>query len=234
MERNCICHSAVGRIIRLEEFEMKYAVRIIVGLLLVVLVGSVAVQAHERPHDPWVFYSVLEGGPTHAIVVALHHDLWLLYDFSEGALFRAINGRVDISDPTSPDPYHGSAYMAKADGPVWRVFQDGEQVEARLVYRGHRFEGENVRLLYGVILPGGDEVRITEMPDVRDRPDEDAFGLVRLFETAEVPEGVELMLLLPQGEAVSRMDSSVPLVQYEGQRGVRLVANGGTIITTYF
>lgn len=213
---------------------MKYPVRIVVALMIMLVISGLAVQAQQRPHDPWVFYSVLEGGPTHAIVVALHNDLWVLYDFSENTLYKAINGGVNISDPTSPDPYYGSTYMERVNAPTWRVFHQGEQVEAQFVYRGHRFEGEYVRLLYGAILAGGVEIGISELLDVRDRPDEDSFGLIRLLETVDVPEGIEIMLTLPQGSGLSGMNSTVPLMQYEGHAVVKLVPNGGTLITTYF
>lgn len=205
----------------------------VMAFMLMLLMGSFAVGAQERPHDPWVFYSVLEGGPTHALVIALHEELWVIYDFRESTLFRAFKGRVDISDPTAPNRYSGTAYMERVPAPTWRVFESGAEVPARAVYRGHRFEDGYVRLMYSIILVNGAEIRVSEMVDVLDRPGE-SLALIRLIETADVPEGVELMLTLPRGSAVSRIDSTVPIEVYGGFAAAKLLANGGSIITTHF
>lgn len=211
---------------------MQSPVRVL-ALTLMLLLGRAAVYAQERPHDPWVFYAVIEGGPTHAVVIALHEELWVIYDFSESTLFRAFNGRIDISDPTWPNRYSGTAYMERVPAPTWRVFAGGEEIEARVVYRGHRFEQEYVRLMYSVILANGDEMRVSEIVDVLERPNE-SLALIRLIEIADVPEGVELMLTLPRGSAVGRIDSTVPIEVYQGHAAAKLLSNGGSIITTYF
>lgn len=211
---------------------MKSPVRLIAFVLILTL-GIAMVYAQERPHDPWVFYSVLEGGPTHAIVIALHQDLWLIYDFSESTLYRAFKGRVDISDPTWPNQYSGTAYMERVPAPTWRVFKGDVEVEARVIYRGHLFDQEFVRLTYSILLADGTEIHLFEMIDVLDSPNE-SLGLIRLIQTSDVPEGVELMLTLPQGNAVSRIDSSVPIEVYQGYAAAKLLSNGSSVIRTYF
>jgi len=59
----------------------------------------------ERPHDPWVFRSVLRS-KARMITVALHDDLWAAHNTETGTLYKVWKGGVN-SDGAVYTTAHG-------------------------------------------------------------------------------------------------------------------------------
>ncbi|MFN7120139.1 MAG: cytochrome C, partial [Saprospiraceae bacterium] len=51
--------------------------------------------AFVRPHDPWVFRSVLDSIPR-MLTVALNDNLWAAYSAQTGALYKTWKGTVNF------------------------------------------------------------------------------------------------------------------------------------------
>ena len=72
-----------------------------------------------RPHDPWVFRSVLDWKPR-VITMALHKDLWIAYSTENAALYKVWKGTVYFDGPVythahGPQPISiGDAYQVNA------------------------------------------------------------------------------------------------------------------------
>ncbi len=73
-------------------------------------------DTNQRPHDPWVFRSVLDWKPR-VITLALHKDMWVAYSTENAALYKAWKGSVYFDGPVythahGPQPISiGDAYQ---------------------------------------------------------------------------------------------------------------------------
>lgn len=81
--------------------------------------STVTVGRPERPRDPWVFRSVLDGEPR-MVVLALHEDLWVAYDAGNGELARAWTGDVVFRGAVH-DAVHGPQPESRGTPHLGRV-----------------------------------------------------------------------------------------------------------------
>jgi cytochrome c len=187
-------------------------------LLLATLQGAPKPAIVPRPHDPWVFRSVLDERPR-IVTIALNDDMWIAYDTTTCSLYRAWKGGVEFEgavftsehgpQPRTQGPLYVEGYDLAKGGSVWDVtYQRGPEMlrePVRAVWRGYRVDGRSkVTLLYDISLPDGGTVRVEESPEfVRpmDRFNEEQIenigvpsthpGLVRVFHVIDPPDGHE-------------------------------------------
>ena len=109
-------------------------------------------QATERPHDPWVFRSVLDE-KARMLTIALDKDVWLSYHTPSGSLYKAWKGVVNFEGAVydhahGPQPNSvGDAYIEGKERAQWQLIKDGNEIPSRIDYRGHKFVDGEVQLL---------------------------------------------------------------------------------------
>lgn len=178
----------------------------IVQLALAVLViastwnCNTTITDNNRPHDPWVFRSVMDGEPR-MITFALHDDLWVSYSAEMGALNKAWKGGVNFDGAVyttvhGPQPSSlGDFWLINEHKTPWSLTINGEKKPVKVAYRGHKFEGSHAKIMYDVLYDGDQHIHITEQPEYREGTD-GQVGFERVFETAEVPDGAVLKLTI--------------------------------------
>jgi cytochrome c len=154
-----------------------------------------------RPHEPFVFRSVLDGVPR-ALTVALQEWLWISYDTTTGTLTKAWAGGVHFDGPVytsvhGPQPTStGTDLLDPLAGARWRVRPAGRGdtwVDAESVrYGGYRLQDGGVVLLWNIQVPGGPELRVEEHPEIGSV---EPTPLVRSFRVADAPPDVQLALV---------------------------------------
>ncbi|RMF32386.1 MAG: DUF1080 domain-containing protein [Bacteroidetes bacterium] len=162
----------------------------------------------ERPHQPWVFRSVLDSLPR-MITIALHDDLWAAYHTETGALYKAWRGSVNFDGAVyttvhGPQPSTlGDAWFVNRFQEPWLLLQDGRRSPLRVQYRGHRFERGQVRLNYELHTGDGRIIRVSERPEYLTN-DAGQTGFERLFTVEGVPPGARVALQLNLASLPSR------------------------------
>lgn len=154
--------------------------------------------AAKRPRDPWVFRSVLDKN-ARMITIVLHPDLWVAYDAHTLSLYKAWRGGVEFKGAVY-DGRHGPQPESKAEqvyfersteqrplSLVRHVEGRTEPVDAKLQYRGYRFDNGGVVLLATLTLPDGAVVRVEERPEHGTSNGE--MLLQREFRTHGLPDG---------------------------------------------
>lgn len=211
-----------------------------------------AADQYDRPHDPWVFRSVLDSLPRIA-TVALHDDLFVAYHTGSGALYKAWKGGVNF-DGAVYTTVHGPQPSSLGDGwfvnehvQPWRVLTGGQELTPAVQYRGHRFEKGQVWLNYELALPGGSVIKVSERPEHVDNGGQ--TGLERTFKTANVPDGAQVVLLAnvssvalesavrtdgdwKVGKKADRRAKGLDGLDLDGRLGLK--SNGETHFTVHF
>lgn len=173
-------------------------------LLLLVLAWTLnsctrdTIPGPERPHEPWVFRSVLDEKPR-MVTVALHDDVWAAYSAETGALYKVWKGSVNFDGAVyttvhGPQPSTlGDAWFENAHQNPWIAEVNGEQQPVNSRYKGHWFKNGHVWLQYDLTLPNGQTLRMEERPEFV-RKGESQVGFERIFKpSAELPEGLKLL-----------------------------------------
>ncbi|HMQ06324.1 MAG TPA: DUF1080 domain-containing protein [Saprospiraceae bacterium] len=129
-------------------------------------------QDRKRPHDPWVFRTVLDGKARIA-TIALNDHLWVAYDTERASLLQAWKGSVLFEGAVyntihGPQPLSmGDKYMENPFPNPWLIRDSqGNILEPTIQYRGHRFDEESVTLQYELThpsIPG--TIRVFESPE---------------------------------------------------------------------
>lgn len=154
--------------------------------------------ARERGHDPWVFRLVLDDRPR-MLVAALSPRLWVAYDTQRAALYRVWSGGINLEGAVynahhGPQPMSlGPPLLASSIREPWHIVRGDEDIQPRVRYRGHRFEGGQVHLMYSLTIEGQPPIEIEERPEIQAAPD-GAFELERSFTLHDVPQGLQVEL----------------------------------------
>ncbi len=207
----------------------------------------------ERPHNPWVFRSVLDSIPR-IVTAALHDDLYVAYQTQTGAIYKAWKGGVNFDGAvytTAHGPQPSSLgdgwFVGKYDQP-WKVMIEEKEISPMVQYRGHRFKDGHVVFSLELTMPNGDVINVTEQPE-HAANNSGLTGLERVFTTTNVPEGAKVILktnlssigletnITTDGEwAVSdKKDRSYKNINGFDLDGIlTLNSNGATTFTAYF
>jgi cytochrome c len=98
-----------------------------------------------RPHDPWVFRSVLDSLPR-MLTVALQDDVWAAYSAQHGSIYKVWKGGVNFDGAVyttahGPQPSTlGDAYFVNKYQQPWKYTNNGKEESPAIQYRGHRFD----------------------------------------------------------------------------------------------
>ena len=175
-------------------------------LLLLALLGILwflASRQHKpapipRPNDPWVFRSVMDKQPR-MITFALNDRLWASYSTDSCALYKIWSGSVDFTGAVynmrhGPQPLSvGDSWMENKYPHPWIVVQNGKEITPPTDYKGHRYTRDgHAELMYDLVLPDGQRVRINEQPEYTERDGQPGFQ--RRFTVQQCPEGVRVAL----------------------------------------
>ncbi len=114
------------------------------------------ISSSSRPQDPWVFRSVLDLKPR-MLTLALNDKIWVAYHTEHGAIYKAWNGIVYFdgavyTEQHGPQPLSiGDGYAVSKYEKPWLILENGKDtVQAIVNYKGHKFVGDHVQLMYEV------------------------------------------------------------------------------------
>ncbi|MBX2926945.1 MAG: DUF1080 domain-containing protein [Saprospiraceae bacterium] len=151
----------------------------------------------QRPHDPWVFRSVLDD-KARMLTVALHDDVWAAYSAETGSIYKVWKGGVNFDGAVyttahGPQPSTlGDAYFENKYDRPWKVFLNGKEQTPRIQYRGHRFDKKRkLSINSELVLDDGAVVTIQEQPEYLTN-DGGQAGMERVFLVKNLPAGAEL------------------------------------------
>ena len=153
----------------------------------------------ERPHEPWVFRSVLDQ-KARMVTLALDKHLWAAYDAERCALYKVWRSGVNLDGAVyttahGPQPTAlGDSYIENEAQNPWHILQNGQESEAKAIYKGHRFEGGHVYLQYQLKLADGKVIDIKEMAEHQESGSHKPI-FQREFTTSNVPKDIEVVLL---------------------------------------
>jgi len=151
----------------------------------------------DRPYNPWVFRSVLDLQPR-MLTLALNDNLWAAYSANDGSLYKVWKGIVNFDGAVyttlhGPQPTSlGNAYFINQHKQPWLVNANGKEMTPTVTYKGHKFVDGHAHLMIELGLPDGKTIMVTEQPEYTDS--EGVTGFERIFTTANVPEGHEVVL----------------------------------------
>lgn len=153
---------------------------------------------YARPHDPWVFRSVLDSIPR-MLTVALNDNLWAAYSAQTGALYKTWKGSVNFDGAVyttahGPQPSTlGDAYFENKYPQPWTIILNGKAEQPDIQYRGHRFENGQVTINYELKLKDGKVIQVHETPEYVSNSNKQT-GFERTFELENVPAGAQVLM----------------------------------------
>lgn len=204
------------------------------------LVAGIAI---ERPYQPWVFRSVLDGR-ARMVTIALHEELWVAYDATDGRLAKAWAGGVEFDGAVytsrhGPQPRTiGAAYFAEdslAMFTPWAMLNSvGRPVPTRVRSLGYvRYGNDRVTMRYELIGPDGDTAIVAETPEFEAA--KPGFGgpvlrrvLTHESGTDRVIRTVPTAFLSDSG--ASMVSTHEPVIERPGLVGYRVIPGEETVI----
>lgn len=155
---------------------------------------SNSIQTKERPHEPWVFRSVLDQN-ARVVTLALDENIWAAYFTEDCTLYKAWKGGVNFDGPVytthhGPQPTTiGDAFVVNEVAAPWSIKKGDSVQPVKAEYLGHRYVEGGAQLMYA--LPGG--IRIYESVEASET---EAMQPVfeRTFTTEGVPEGSTVVM----------------------------------------
>ncbi len=177
----------------------------------------------DRPHDPWVFRSVLDT-QARMVTLALDDKLWAAYSADHGALYKIWKGHVNFDGAVyttthGPQPTSlGDAYFINKHQAPWLLIENGAERKVKSQYKGHRFTGDKVALLYEIDLGNGKVAKVSEHPE-HITSESGQSGFERIFTTSGLPEGTQLGFLTNFSSVISaeqvETDGELEILQTE-------------------
>ena len=152
----------------------------------------------DRPYNPWVSRSVLDGQPR-MITLALHDKLWAAYNTQNGSLYKTWKGYVDFDGAVyttvhGPQPQTvGDSWIVNQYAQPWLIIQNEKEILPAFQYKGHRYKNGQVELMYELGWGNNQKINITEQPEYQTN-DSGSTGFERTFTTNNVPDGVQVVL----------------------------------------
>lgn len=154
-------------------------------------------SSSDRPLDTWLFRSVLDQKPR-MLVAALHPDLYVAYETTQGKLYKAWKGIVNLQGAVY-DGAHGSQPMSVGDAYIWNkteaspwtLKKAGQEVEFEFDYKGHRIEDGTAELIYQFDHDGKAVAELTEKIDYTES-ETGQLGLERVFTVEKMDDAYSL------------------------------------------
>jgi cytochrome c len=153
----------------------------------------------DRPHDPWIFRSVLDLKPR-IITLALDDNLWAAYSTEDCSLYQAWKGVVNFDGAVyttahGPQPLSvGEKYVVNNFPNPWKLkAPDGSIVEPATQYKGHKVVNDQAVLMYELSHEDFGTINITEKVEaITNEKMQAEFS--RTFTTSGVPEGTQVVM----------------------------------------
>jgi cytochrome c len=161
----------------------------------------------ERPFQPWIVRSVLDGEPR-MLSVALHENLWVAYNTGRCGIARAWKGYVNFDGAVyttahGPQPLTvGDAFFVDTTATPWQVLRGDAPVITSTIYSGHRIVDGQAELMYTLHPEGLAPIRIYERVEYREVNDQP--GLERVFTAEGIPSGHQVRLHMQISSIVSQ------------------------------
>lgn len=168
--------------------------------------GHESEQTAVLPSTPYAFRSVLDDKPR-ILTVALSDALWVAYDTSSAQFYKAWQGDALLAGPVydnshGPQPisqgslYYQNGWLNEKET-AWFVGDASGAKPVPVQYGGHRFENQQIIILYRYESPSGWVVRVEETLSYasslnNSKPFNAVF--VRDFSVAGLPDNTHLML----------------------------------------
>jgi len=160
--------------------------------------GSNSDKQILRPHDPWVFRSVLDQ-QARMITIALDKDLWLAYNTQTGSIYKAWKGVVNFEGAVynhthGPQPTSvGDAYLEAKKRNQWALVSNGLVVPSQTHYNGHQFiDGEVQFNLTIENTQSGQQSEVSVMPKMARDNDNGREYLEWVIKTGEIETNHEI------------------------------------------
>lgn len=174
----------------------------------------------ERPHQPFVFRSVLDEQPR-IITLALHDDVWAAYHTDSCSLYKVWKGHVQFQGAVydnahGPQPISiGDAWIVNPYKHPWSVKSGGTEVLREVKYAGHELKKGRAILKYNLVCDNGTIIKVDEQPEFLQK--EAQVGFERTYRLHDVPEGYEV--------SIAQQVTSIALTQ-------NLTTNGKWVVET--
>ena len=154
---------------------------------------------NERPHDPWIFRSVLDNN-ARIVTLALDLNLWAAYSTENAALYQAWKGAVNFDGPVyttqhGPQPLSvGDKYVVNRFLQPWKIKSPGGDLNPTVQYKGHKVVNDQAVLMYELEHPNlSSSIKIEESVDAHtNEKNQPVFQ--RRFTTSSVPENHSVVL----------------------------------------
>ncbi|WNJ21247.1 hypothetical protein [Pontibacter sp. G13] len=165
----------------------------------------------QRPINPWMYQTELDGLPDQ-LIVALNINLFISYDPANCGLDQAWRGRIvtEYKAPDSTKVHKVAGFpFANAVGqdPVWHVRRKGKELVQSVKLVEYVERELHAVLVYELALEGGEKVVIEEMPEfVTRKKNFDWSGLERTFTVKEAPEDVQISLAVSFKDLLLKSD----------------------------
>ncbi len=151
-----------------------------------------------RPHDPFVFRSVLDLQPR-MITLALHNNLWAAYSAANGQLYKAWKGAVHFDGAVftyahGPQPLTmGDAYFINTTPRAWELKSSNSVLPYTYKYRGHRVMNSKAFILHQLNTAQGN-IMIDEEVDYS-LSESGQIGFERIFHVVDNPGNIDITFL---------------------------------------
>ncbi|MEX2564461.1 MAG: c-type cytochrome [Cyclobacteriaceae bacterium] len=153
----------------------------------------------DRPLDPWAFRSVLDKQPR-MLTLALDSNMYVAYDLQKGQIYRLWKGGVILEGTVftnkkniQPSTWGADYQMKEQLLDAWEFYKGKESIDFDYQFKGYSLNNNQVILKYQFKLPDGRLVDVEEKPEYITNQD-DMPGFERVFETQNVPEGIQIAL----------------------------------------
>lgn len=154
------------------------------------------ISTSNRPHEPWVFRSVLDLKPR-VITLALHKNLWAAYTTNNGALYKVWDGTVNFSGTVfdtqhGPQPTSmGDAYFENKFDHPFSLKSNGVDLDYTYQYKGHKFQSGHAIILHELTPQNGSPIQIEEQIEYVNKGNSKR-GFQRIFTPLNVPSGIQI------------------------------------------
>ena len=238
--------------IRLKEIKSIKIIPVVILIHLALWMFSCGSKTEiKRPHDPWVFRSVLDEHPR-MVTVALDEDIWVAYYAQSATLYKAWKGGVNFDGAVyttrhgpQPTSMSHTYYINEEPKIEWFLEKDGERIVPDLQFKGHRFIDDQVSINFE--LSGfGQRFLISEIPKAIKRKSQ--VGLSRTFKIkndSEVRIGIRNLMTSLESVNDLHTDGDLKIVktstrEVNGQKLIDMIydlwmnKNGQTQLSAYF
>ncbi len=207
----------------------------------------------DRPHDPWVFRSVMDAQPR-MLTIALNDNLWASYSAQTGSLYKVWKGSVNFDGAVyttlhGPQPSSlGNAWFENTHKEPFSIIVNGKEANTKLQYRGHTIERGQVWLNYDLTTADGAIFSVAERPEYVSK-EGGTEGFERTFKTENVPSGLDVIFntnvgsislkssIVTDGEWTVGTEKQIDAMKLSGLEldgKLKLNSNAQTTFTTWF